>query len=297
MESINMLEELTARWNVLGARDPKDLAPAIAQIHRGVQFVSMVGKHYLEHQADDSHTNMEWLADQRLLAGRWISGEKGRFRLAVAPSTLELAFLDEHSNASSGFQLDGRTKDEVLEWVRKGLQEQGLDQNALKMDLHYDVPVHETDEGAPFRLFDQSVFDEATRVRENAERVLHIFRRRFDTASELRVWPHHFDSGSYIPVSFDEAGSAIKSFSIGYAIPDGTVDEPYFYVTTWSAKSDNEYVDLPQLSSGEWLLSPFQGAILRLSEIESAAHAESQARMVFSFLESAIEASLSILSP
>jgi len=291
-----MLEELIAKWNFLGARDPKDLAPAIAQIHRGVQFISMIGKYYLENLADDSHTNMEWLPEQRVLAGRWISTQKGRFRLAMAPSALELTFLDEELKGDSNIGLDGHTKNEVLSRVRSELDKRGVDGSLLKMELHYQIPPHETDEGLPFKLFDQSLFDEVIRLRENAEAVLHLFQGRFDTASDVRIWPHHFDSGSYIPRTFDEEGNAVTSFSIGYAIPDGSIDEPYFYVTTWSAKGDNKYENLPRLPHGEWLLTPFQGAILRLSEIESTEDADSQGQMVYGFLEAAIEASLDILS-
>jgi len=283
-------------WQPLEPVDVKLLASPIAQVHRGAQFISMIGKHFVVNESDDSHTNMEWLAAHQVLAGRWVTDGNAPLRLAIRPRTLDLVFFDENFNAIDEFSLNGNSKDSALAWARDALSNAGLKGENLMMDLHYDIPHHETDDGMAFQLADQPLFDSIVIIRSNADLILREAIRGRKTASEVRIWPHHFDTGSYIPVGFDESGAATRSFSIGYAIPDGAIDEPYFYVTAWSAGVEMDYANLPDLSEGEWLHTPFHGAILRMSSILAVTDRSDQGRLVSTFLEEAIDASLELLA-
>ena len=53
----------------VGERTPTDLVDARLQLHWAVQLVSAVGEHYSRSAADDSHTNLEWLAEPALACG------------------------------------------------------------------------------------------------------------------------------------------------------------------------------------------------------------------------------------
>jgi len=60
---------LSTSWLHVGERAPTDLVDARLQLHWAVQLVSAVGTTFLAAAADDSHTNLEWLAEPALLAG------------------------------------------------------------------------------------------------------------------------------------------------------------------------------------------------------------------------------------
>ena len=289
------LKSIQSDWKELSIQDPINLSPAIDQIHRGVQYIAMAGKHFVKNLADDSHTNLKWLAVEEVLAGNWIRDKKGNFRFAMRPKDLTMIAFNSQMEMTSKFGLDGKTNNEALEWMKSQLKLAGKDPSKMIMDIHYDIPSHETDKGAPYKLEKPVLFKEIAKYRSNSDLILRHFTAQYKSASDVRTWPHHFDIGSYIPMEFDKNGNATKSFSIGLGIPDSASNEPYFYVTTWSVNADNTYANLPALPSGEWLTTPFNGAVLRASEIVKQNNAEAQAALVYNFLDKSIAYSKALL--
>lgn len=289
------LTSIQSNWKLLSSNSPKQLKPAIDQIHRGVQFIAMAGKHYVKNMDDDSHTNLKWLPKEEVLAGNWSRQKNGNFRFGMHSKTLTLMVFNNQMEMTSEFSLDNKTNEEAFEWIKSQLLTFGKDPSRMKMDIHYDIPHHETDDGVPYQFSTPSLFEEMAKYRANSDLLLRHFASQYKTASDVRTWPHHFDIGSYIPMEFDKNGNATKSFSIGLGIPDSASNEPYFYVTTWSANADNTYTNLPALPSGEWLSTPFNGAVLRASEIVKENSAEAQAALVSNFLDKGIQYSKAIL--
>lgn len=289
------LVSIQSKWEKLSINDPKTLDPAINQIHRGVQFIAMAGKHFVKNLADDSHTNLKWLAVEEVLAGNWIRDKKGNFRFAMRSKDLTLITFNSQMEMTSEFTIDGKTNEEVLEWMKSQLLAFGKNPSKMMMNIHYDIPHHETDDGVPYQFSTPALFEEMAKYRANSDLILRHFTAQYKTASDVRTWPHHFDNGAYIPIEFDADGNAIKSFSIGLGIPDAASEEPYFYITTWSAKGDNTYTNLPVLPSGEWLTTPFNGAVLRASEIVKQETTEEQLALVHVFLDKGIEYSRQLL--
>lgn len=288
---------LISGWKILGSCEPKSLQPAISQIHHGVQFIAMVGKHFIENEQDDSHTNMEWIESEEVLAGHWVKAPKGDFRVAIRPKDLELIIYDAQMKKVDECTLDGITNVQACRWLEAHLDQFGEDGDKMNLLLHYEIPDHETDEGAAYQLKNERFFAEMASYRANSNLVLKHFASQYENASPVRTWPHHFDNGSYIPLAFDDEGEALRSFSIGMGIPDEASDEPYFYITTWSKGEDNAYDDLEELPAGKWISDPFNGAVLQASEITRHKTAEAQATTVFRFLEVGIKASICILNP
>ena len=288
------LESIKSNWKLLG-HDPKTLAPAIDQIHRGVQFIAMTAKHYIKNQPDDSHTNLRWLPKEEVLAGNWIRERKGNFRFAMRSKDLTLIAFNANMEMTSAFALDGKTNEEALTWTKAQLKAFGKDDSKMKMDIHYDIPAHPTDNGASYSFIHPESFQEITNYRANSNDVLEYFAQKFKTASTVRTWPHHFDMGTYIPMVFNSKGEAIKSFSLGVAIADAVVDEPYFYITQWSANKDIDYSKAKALSKGEWLSETLGGAVLRASTVAKSKTAKAQASMVIQYFKEGIDASLDLM--
>jgi hypothetical protein len=106
----------------------------------------------------------------------------------------------------------------------------------------------------------------------------------------LRIWPHHFDTGSFIPLGYNASGAVSKSVGIGWTIPDSMVDEPYYYVSFWTENPDESDIakNIQPLESGRWITSGWTGAVLSHSDIIKYDTGDDQYHMVHGFFESTI---------
>ncbi len=274
-------------WQTLCLDPGAEMFHSTAQLHLAAQFIAMMGKYFVENEPDDSHTNMGWLPEQKYLVGHQVKGDKP-FSLALDVTKLQLHFLNNDKFATDSFSLNGRTKSDVVEWIKSQLKKKGYDDGKFNMDLHYDIPAHETDNGEPFKMLYPAYFEEFARNRTNFLLILEHFTSRYKDASPTRTWPHHFDIGNYIPIEFED-GEVTKSFNIGLAVSDKAVDEPYFYVTTWAANVGISTEDLPKLyGGGEWFNDGYAMAVLRASTIRKYDTLAEQLMNTQSFFESAI---------
>jgi hypothetical protein len=289
------LQDVQKKWQLLHTGDISTLQPAIDQIHRGVQFIAMLGKHFLPNKPDDSHTNMGWLDQLECLAGNLITAPNGSFQFGIRSKDLTFLLINSDHKILKEFTLSGKTKNGIFTWLEEQLAAFGLDSSHYKMDIHYDIPYHETDDGTPFQLKNPSVFQEWAKIRANSHFMLNDFALQTKTASSVRTWPHHFDTGTYIPLIFNESNEAIKSMSLGFAIPDSVITEPYFYVTQWSKEGGLSYEGLQPLSNGQWLPEKLGGSALKISAITALKNSEDQAKMVYAYFEESIAASKRII--
>jgi hypothetical protein len=67
--------------------------------------------------------------------------------------------------------------------------------------LHFEIPKHPLDDGATFSVKDKAYFQESVRQRHNAEIILLEISNQHSNTAPVRVWPHHFDTGTYIPLA------------------------------------------------------------------------------------------------
>jgi len=288
-----MPKNFIAEWQTLTYPDPAKLNAPTQQLHHAAQFVSMLGNSYLPKQADDSHTNLEWLPDRQALASNWIEGS---FRLLLQFTDFQLEWQTKNGDIISTFPLTNQTKEAAITWMRLILQEKfKVSQAQLKPIAHFEIPPHPVENGAPFQLITKQLYQELALYRHNAHFILEHFASKYKHASPVRTWPHHFDIGVYIPVAFDEDQNATKSVGIGLAIPDQDIQEHYFYVNHWSRFGETHTYNLPQLPSGYWHTEGWTGAVLPISELVKIDLKEEQARQAETFLETGMKASLSLV--
>lgn len=239
------------------------LNEAQSTLHQAVQYLAACGSYFKEPKEDDSHTNMEWRMDTQQFVGGLINK---RAHVAVHVPSLTLCVLGPGYLKLAGLPLTGKTKQEGLEWLKQALMLKQIDASGLSLNLHYEIPGHPTDHGGVFEIAPQ-YSHELAKHRSFAEAILTPFCSKFDRASPLRTWPHHFDHGSSIPFEFDEEGKPIQSFNIGYAIADTVIGEPYFYVTLWQKNENPDFTDPPELKTGAWYPSELSGAALGWSQL------------------------------
>lgn len=290
------MQNLINQWQTLTYPAPRRLEPATQQLHHAAQLLAMVGNSYLPKQDDDSHTNLEWLPDRQALACNWVN-KNITFRLILNYPDFILSWLDKAGETLAKFSLDGQTKATAIVWMKQILQEKlNISPELLHPITHFEIPHHGVADGAPFQLIDKQFHEELAAYRQNAHHILGHVAKDFEHASAVRTWPHHFDTGVYIPVAFNRAGDAIKSVGIGLAIPDKDVDDYYFYVNHWTQHNDADTSTLPELPTGSyWHTRGWTGAILPVSAVLQLVTAELQANLTQSFLQKGIEASLKFI--
>lgn len=276
-------------WKSLG-QFRGSLNPAIELLHHAAQFLAMVGNSYLPHQPDDSHNNLHWNGDLNRLVGRWIDNPKVQMSLDVVNFELILEAADQ----SHHLLLDGKTKEQVIAKMRVLLHELGLDADLLQPVSHFTIPSHRLDVGMAFQKPAQQPLQEWANCRSNAQYLLEAIAPRFDWPAEIRIWPHHFDTGIYIPVTRNEDGGDMQSIGLGLAIADANVSEPYFYINHWSSEAISYPIVDPVIRNGVWHKIDWKGFILPGSAFLSYSSAQ-QEKIAKGFFQDGVNATLHLM--
>jgi hypothetical protein len=275
---INIWKQLTLDFN-------KDLHNVLLQQHHAAQFIALVGRHLIPKEADDSNTNMQYLPDREWLIGNELPGG---MRIALSLPDLKLIILDKQNHRRSELVLAGKSKKQVFDQLKQNLSDLGLDVSKFTNELHYTLPDHELDKNASFTTGDQKYIQENIFHRHNAEIVLIEIAAKYKKAELVRIWPHHFDTGSFVSLAYNADGGVSKSIGLGWAIPDSMVNEPYYYLSYWSESPVEDFNDLPDPEAGEWIRSGWHGGVVKNTDIVNIPSAEEQLAYVKLFFHSGI---------
>ncbi len=273
-------------WKLQSLTFDKELNEALQQQHHAAQFVALVGRHLIPQQPDDSNTNMEFIADKDMLLGNAIPIG---LKVALKLSSLEILILDKNNITKKVIILDGKSQHSVFEELKQGLSDLGVDVTSFKNELHYEIPVHQLDDGGLFSVENENGFVENANYRHNAKIALNEIATLFEQKEHIRIWPHHFDTGAFFSISKNDKRESTQTIGIGLAIPDSMVNEPYYYLSFWSNVSDEKVTTLPALITGKWITPNWNGAILKISEIQKQKSAVKQFELVHTFFTQGIE--------
>lgn len=287
---------LTNEWKTLENETPKNLVNTMQQLHHAAQYVAAFGHSLLPEAADDSQSNMQWVPEIKGLATQEIN-LKRRVRMALVYDKFELRLINENNSSLGVFPLSGQTKSTALSFARTQARELGLSGQDIDPISHFELPEHDLDKGAPFMMTSPADHQELARYRHNAALVLGEIAAKYEYASPVATWPHHFDTASLITVKFDDTSNPEKTIGIGFAPADQLCDEPYYYVNHWMKEGNADYDTLPTLpEGGQWQTdSDWKGAMLKASAVAKLKEGTQQYELVDQFMKKGIEASLEIL--
>lgn len=277
-------------WETLGAVDPRKLADARLQLHWAAQAAAAVGKQLLPSRPDYSEQSFQWSGTHRALAQGRVEWERP-FRSALRPSSPALLLLGDDGETLRELPLDGRTLDEVYDWLRDEIEM--LLGRPLEKPLERpgEMPPHPVGTGAPFSAAIPAgiaAFDELGRYFGNLDRLLRRIEDQNPGASPVRCWPHHFDLATLILLDPGTDPEKARSIGVGLSPGDGTWPEPYLYVLPWPKPEGR---DLPALGGGgRWHTEDWTGAVLEASSFTAAGSNGAQAKRVEEFLGSAVAA-------
>lgn len=225
------------------------------QLHFITQYLATAGKSFMVHRPDDSHTNVGFNSETQSFE-TWDLNKAG-LKLVFDVPRFELRWS---SNSSQGLLLDGKNHKEVVAWLKSSARQVGLEK-PYRFDLHYDLPF-EWDNFA-FQLGDPKEVEHLTHLRILADDTLDAFLKAEKLQSDIRVWPHHFDTGAFVVLN-DGSG---KSIGMGMAIPDSLVNDHYFYISGYLGHDGLDTSSFNKLTSGEWKNEGFKGAILSVNNL------------------------------
>ena len=270
------------------------LADARRQLHFASQFIAAVGKCYLTHQPDDSHTNMCWEIQHSALVGRMLQGGE-QCKFGISPSKFALLKISAAGDVTDAFTLSGKTMVQAENWVKQSLNVSGYHPDQFSRKMHYEIEPHAVDGGAPFS---DDILAETTELGKywgNAHLLISEINTHHPGASEVRCWPHHFDIALLITLNPNASPEQVKTIGVGLSPGDANYPLPYFYISPWPYPENTEL--LPAVSgNGFWHTNGWVGAVLTADKFPTDENVQSQIKQLQQFIRSGIAASDQLLS-
>jgi hypothetical protein len=275
----------TPRWEALGRVSPSQIEEARLELHHAAQLVASVGRSLVPARPDDGHTSLEWDGDLRGFVGQEVAGERA-WRAGLVPDDLSLVVLVEGEVAHRR-ELGGLTKGAARAWLGEKALEHAAAGGRLTFEAPYAMPAHPVDAGQRFTPPGDGSLAEVARWFADADALLREVAT-WPRAAPVRVWPHHFDIGSVLPLGAAGDEDA-PSIGIGLSPGDDGIPEPYFYVTPWPPPGAGEA--LPDLAApGRWHREGWTGAVLTAADVVAAGDGATQAARASAFLTKAVSA-------
>lgn len=281
-----MIQKTNNNWQLLSIPFNQNLENELKQQHLAAQFIALTGRYLIPKKPDGSNINMQYIPEKKMLLG---NAHPDGWTVGVRVKNLTVQILNEKGVAKAEISLEGKTFQEAFQEFKAVLQIQGIDVSDLNTEQPYELPTGGLKEGKYFAIDSDDAVAENIRYRHNAELLINEMAKQFKDVEPVRIWPHHFDTGTFAAIARNEKGAASKTIGLGLAIPDSMVNEPYFYLSFWSENPldiENNPVKLP---AGKWMLPDWSGAVLSVSEIIKKETAKEQYSLVKSFFEAGIE--------
>jgi hypothetical protein len=268
-------------WEPLGRVSPRALGEARVVLHHAAQLVAAVGRSLVPPQPDDGHTSLEWLGEARTLAGQAVPGRRP-WRAALRPDDLVLAVVGD--GVARELPLAGRTPAEAFAWLTEEARVAGAPAGALRSEAPYAIPASAVAGGAAFSAATDGARAELARWFANADGLLRDVAAAWPGSAPVRVWPHHFDVGSVLPLG---GGTGEEASAIGSGLSPGDEGsaEPYWYATRWPQPAGAG----PGLPAGRWHGEGWTGALLTATDLVAAGEAAAQGALAARFLSGAVE--------
>lgn len=244
------------------------------KLHFLSQIIAKANRSYVPSKPDDSHTNLYYDTLAGRIVGRWINNGKDQLLLTLNLATYELEWLNSHRKPLLTIETLGKTMTQVEDEMDSRLGELDLKPQGFKDPLHFDIPEYPF-ANEPIEKIDNLHLDAWKQFRQLANRLSYLMLGDIQIMGEVRIWPHHFDTGTYVEIG-DKLG-----LSFGLAMKDEMVEEPYFYMSGRAIHGSLKYIDLPELEGGKWIINgKWNGSVMPLSVLSNGSFSENRGVIV-----------------
>lgn len=252
---------MSSAWKNYTKEFTGELREAILQLHHASQFIGMVGSSYQDKQSDDSHTNLIWEEPQLI-------SSSNHLRAVLNLNTWTWELENRTTGVTQKLNISQNNKIQALHWFQHSLEQFGVDASKYLPIPKFELPYYPLLQHHSFSDFSPNTRATLISFFTNAHQVLNQVKKHFVDAAPIRVWPHHFDMGSLIPVQPTTTGETNKSIGFGWAIPDDHLLEPYFYINYYNVNKKEPSIKMPKLQSdGQWHCKAWTGIVFPYSKI------------------------------
>ncbi len=232
------------------------------QIHWLSQIIAKANRSFVPKESDDSHTNLYFDLLGNRIGGKWIETSGNKIILTLNLETLHFECLNASYKVVAFIETIGKTATIVEQEIADKLIELGLNPKGFTDKMHFEIPKYSFTNDAIQSIPDQN--SNAWRCYRNlANQACSHLLNYLQIESEIRIWPHHFDTGIY---AVTNNGLGI---GFGLAMKDDLIGDAYFYMSAYPATGSLNYENLPTFSEGRWEVGEnWQGAVLPLSVLK-----------------------------
>lgn len=227
-------------------------------IHNWIRFLGAYAEAYIEPQEGDAHTNLNWNKDKIRFETR--RAPNGLF-MTYSPIQNGFQFLNEpNSKLFIVLHLSEKSVSEVKTEIQEILTSMDFDTTDLFSNLEFRYLEHH-EESKIMNVINQREMLLQNEIRTITHDACTQLLEYFQCNSEIRVWPHNFDTGIYC-----KHKNGLEQFA-GYSPGDSEVSEiPYFYNGFYKGGAKVYPENYPQLIKGYWETKKWGGAILPFTE-------------------------------
>lgn len=210
-------------------------------------------------KTDDSHTNLYFDAMSRRIYTHPFGDPKRSLSLNLRGQYFE--WIDLNREAQFIAPVAGQTFSQLETAIAEAADKAGFDGNSYREGLHYEIPDYR-DPDMAFTEMDEDALQEWQYFRRLANQVGMALLGYLEAEGQPRIWPHHFDTGTYCIVN------GRMGIGYGLAIEDEMVGAPYFYVSGYPQEGTLDYDNTRELTSGSWKIADgWKGAVLPMTEL------------------------------
>ncbi len=247
------------------------------QLHWLSQIIAKANRTFVPDKEDDSHTNLYFDALANRIMGRWIKirGTSVIFTLNLDNQNFEV--LDNTQRVLASFQTVSRSVKQIEKGIEDLLPTLGLNASGFSKELHYVIPEYSFKKDL-VPAIDKDSLAEWKHFRQIANQACSLLLGHAQVVSEIRVWPHHFDTGIYTLMN------ANLGLGFGLAMEDSMAATPYFYMSGYPKNGVIDYTNIPESTLWKWELGEhWKGVILPIDRLASKTDLE-QMNLVEKFL-------------
>ncbi|HBH06474.1 MAG TPA: hypothetical protein DDX92_07710 [Flavobacteriales bacterium] len=230
-------------------------------LHLLYQTIAKVNRTYVHEEEDDSHTNLYFNPLSKRIYGRWFEIKDLKYILAFSLESFSFDLLNEKLDLEFSINSVGKTTEIIERDLEGKLKNIGIPTDGLNDDLHFEITKYSFSSD-PIKALSPKQINEWILYRTLANSACVDLLGLAQHDAEVRIWPHHFDTGIYFKAKNDMA------VGFGLAMEDQKAGSPYFYISAYPEGKDIEYKDLPQ---GKWkweIGESWKGAFLKLDSLE-----------------------------
>lgn len=250
------------------------------RIHLLCQVLAKVNRNFVPEKKDFSHTTLSFDALGKRILSRWIESKKGAIIMALDLQDFSFSWLNKSFQKIRKYTISGKTKAQIEHEIVSDLENIGLGEDGFTKKLKYKIPNYPfMDE--PFQALEIQALNKWIYYRNLANEASAKFLRHLMIEDEVRIWPHHFDTGLYKEID-EKIG-----IGFGLAMKDSLVDSPYFYLSGYLLEGVLSFKNLPELNFGKWDIGDWNGAVLPISEIDTLSDIDKQ-HVLDEFIQSAL---------